>query len=145
MKIVLCQQVLCVSPCMHKHVHLAQLSVAFTLLRLQTSHIQQYCRCPVVWGSVAVYDVYPPQSCMQMIGLYKSRNMEDSELTANFTSGGTRPSAVATSQSAENEVVLRLHQRVNELEDKLALYEVMSLCLSVCVHINMHTYIHLYI
>ena len=76
---------------------------------------------------------------MQMIGLYKSRNMEDSELTANFTSGGTRPSAVATSQSADNEVVLRLHQRVNELEDKLALYEVKSLYLFVCT--VMHTYI----
>ena len=78
---------------------------------------------------------------MQMIGLYKSRNMEDSELTANFTSGGTRPSAVATSQSAENEVVLRLHQRVNELEDKLALYEVKSLYLFVCT--VMHTYIYI--
>ena len=92
-----------------------------------------------VWGSVVVYNVYLLQSCMQMIGLYKSRNMEDSELTANFTSGGTRPSAVATSQSADNEVVLRLHQRVNELEDKLALYEVKSLYLFVCT--VMHTYI----
>lgn len=96
-------------------------------------------------GSVAVYTVRPLLSCMQMIGLYKSRNIDDSELTANFTSGGTRPSAVATSQSAENEVVLKLHQRVNELEDRLALYEVMCAILmytSARARVCVHTYIH---
>ena len=69
-----------------------------------------------------------------MIGLYKARNTDESELTANFTSGGTsKPSAMATNHSAENEVVLKLHQRVSELEEKLALYEVMCLELFVCL------------
>ena len=73
--------------------------------------------CPVSPG----VKVNPFNSAFQMIGLYKARNIDESELTSNFYSVN-KPSAATTNDSAE--VVVKLHQKVHELEDKLALYEV---------------------
>ena len=59
---------------------------------------------------------------LQMIGLYKARNSDESEIVSNLQSAN-KPYAKPTNDVPAEDFA-KLHRKVHELEDKLALYEV---------------------